>query len=217
MKKSGNRFEKVSDAAVEAAAWDALTGANCISPDDDVRIDPTYRKARKRFDEVANLLPHLTAPAAPPPDLKSRLMARLAGGTDEAKPAKAESAKEEDFRPEGTFDVAPGVRAVRTDDAHWIKSPFPGIEFKIVHRDNAKGKTTRLVRFREGARYPKHRHGGAEEIYLIEGSIHVSGALLQAGDYCRSEPGSDEWGTYTETGGTALIVSSDLAEVGSEF
>ena len=71
--------------------------------------------------------------AVPPPDLKGRLMARLSGQNEE-KPAAAEASKEEDFRPEGAFDVAPGVRAVRTDDANWIKSPFPGIEFKIVGR-----------------------------------------------------------------------------------
>jgi quercetin dioxygenase-like cupin family protein len=217
LKRTGtNDSEKSADAAVEAAAWDALTGTTCIAPDDEVRVDPTYRKARRRFDEVANLLPLATPAAVPPPDLKGRLLARLAEKKEE-KAASTDAPKEEDFRPQGAFDVAPGVRAVRTEEAGWIKSPFPGIEFKVVHRDGRRGFTTRLVKFVPGAKYPRHRHGGSEEIFLIEGSINVSGTLLKAGDYCRSEAGSDEWGTYTDTGGVALIVSSDLDEVSTEL
>jgi anti-sigma factor ChrR (cupin superfamily) len=69
------------------------------------------------------------------------------------------------------------------------------------------------VRFEPGVRYPKHRHGGTEEIFLLEGKVWVNGTLLQAGDYCRSEAGTEEIGTYSETAAMAIVISSDMDEI----
>jgi len=138
-----------------------------------------------------------TVPAIDPrPGVRDRLLAA----------ARAE-------RPEGFFTVRLGVTGVRTSTASWLPSPIPGIEYKLVARDPERGTHTRLVRFAAGARYPKHRHAGVEEIFLLEGSVQVNGILLRAGDYCRSEPGTEEHGTWSETGGLALIVSSERDEI----
>jgi anti-sigma factor ChrR (cupin superfamily) len=138
-----------------------------------------------------------TVPAVEPrPSVRERLLAA----------ARAE-------RPEGFFAVRLGITGVRTSSAAWLPSPIPGIEYKLVARDADRGMSTRLVRFAAGARYPKHRHAGVEEIFLLEGSVQVNGTLLRAGDYCRSEPGTEESGTWSETGGLALIVSSDRDEI----
>ncbi len=127
--------------------------------------------------------------------------------------ARAEGAAR---RPEGFFEVHPGVTGVRTSTASWLSSPIPGIEYKLVARDPERGTRTQLVRFAAGARYPRHRHAGTEEIFLLEGSVEVNGVLLLAGDYCRSEPGTEEFGTRSETGGLALIVSSERDEIVAE-
>ena len=118
-----------------------------------------------------------------------------------------------DRRPDGYFAVKPGVTGVRTSTAAWIASPIPGIEYKLIARDPERGTRTQLVRFAAGARYPRHRHVGTEEIFLLEGTVEVNGVLLRAGDYCRSEPDTEEIGTFSETGGLALIVSSEHDEI----
>ena len=140
-------------------------------------------------------------PVSPRPEVRRQLLAKIAAEPRTAAP------------PEGFFTVAPGVTGVRTSNAAWVASPMPGIEYKLISRDAESGMRTQLVRFAAGARYPRHRHAGTEEIFLIEGSISVNGIVLHAGDYCRSDPGTEEVGTYSETGGLALIISSERDEV----
>jgi len=48
---------------------------------------------------------------------------------------------------------------------------------------------------------------------MLTGTLWVNGVLLKAGDYCRSEPGTDESGTYSDEGATAIVISSDKDEV----
>ena len=141
-------------------------------------------------------------PVSPRPEVRRELLAKIA-------------AEPRGETPEGFFAVRPGVTGVRTAAAAWIPSPIPGIEYKLISRDADRGMRTQLVRFAAGARYPRHRHAGTEEIFLIEGTVSVNGVLLHAGDYCRSDPGTEEIGTYSETGGLALIISSERDEVGA--
>ena len=140
------------------------------------------------------------SPVEPRPRVRDELLAKIA-----AEPRTPQ--------PDGAFTVKPGVTAVRTSAAAWIASPIAGIEYKLLARDPERGTRTQLVRFAPGARYPRHRHAGTEEIFLIEGSVSVNGVLLRAGDSCRSEPGTEELGTYSETGGLALIVSCERDEI----
>jgi hypothetical protein len=150
-------------------------------------------------DAVLEALVLSVTPIFPRPHVRRELLAKIA-----AEPRET---------PDGYFGVKPGVTGVRTSTAAWIASPIPGIEYKLIARDEERGMRTQLVRFAAGARYPHHRHAGTEEIFLLEGSVSVNGVLLQAGDYCRSEAGTEEIGTYSETGGLALIVSSERDEV----
>lgn len=165
-----------------------------MSPDDDAPRDAGA------WEALALSLP----PVDPRPAVRETLLAK----------ARAEAAaRTASSPPEGFFRVKPGVTGVRTSTAAWIASPIPGIEYKLVARDPERGTRTQLVRFAAGARYPRHRHAGTEEIFLLEGTVQVNGVLLRAGDYCRSEPGTEEFGTFSETGGLALIVSSERDEV----
>ena len=138
-------------------------------------------------------------PIEPPPGLKEILLGRLAG------PGRT--------LPAGFFAVGPGVTGVRSGRARWTPTPLPGIEEKFLAHDDERGFTTRLLRFAPGTRYPKHRHAGTEEIFVLEGSLTINGLLLSAGDYCRSDPGTEETDTFSETGGMAIIISSDRDEI----
>ncbi|MCK6681244.1 MAG: cupin domain-containing protein [Thermoanaerobaculia bacterium] len=163
--------------------------------------------APHRAGDIAEQLPELGLAAplvAPPARLKARLLERFA----------AESTVEAAEHPEGSFFPKPGVVGVRSAEATWKPTPLPGLEVKLLFRDEEKGISTKLVRFGPGTTYPSHRHGGREEVYVLEGTVWVNGVLLRAGDYCRSEKGTVETGTYSETGGMILSVSSDRDEFG---
>jgi len=153
-------------------------------------------------DSVWEALTLSISPVAPRSGVREKLLARIADEPRSHAPV-----------PDGLFTVKPGVTGVRTSTTPWIPSPIPGIEYKLIARDSERGTRTQLVRFAAGARYPRHRHAGTEEIFLLEGSVCVNGITLHAGDYCRSEPGTEEVGTFSETGGLALVVSCEHDEV----
>ena len=138
-------------------------------------------------------------PIEPPAGLKQQLLGRLSG------PGRTQ--------PPGFFSVAPGVSGVRSAVARWSPTPLPGIEEKFLAHDDERGVTTRLLRFAPGTRYPNHRHAGTEEIFVLEGSLTINGLLLSAGDYCRSDPGTEEAETFSETGGMAIVISCDRDEI----
>ena len=179
----------------ELAALDALE-RRALDVSDLSQVDPEYLAARASFEAVAEELASAIPPKAPPASLKEKLLARI----------RTEDAAE--------FDLRPGVHVVRSSKVPWSDSPLPGLVVKLLHHDPERRVGVRLLRIEPGASYPKHRHGGAEEIFVIEGSVFVAGTRLVAGDYCRSEPGTEEQGTFSDEGGTAIVVSSDLDEIG---
>lgn len=163
--------------------------------------DRDWLEVRREFGDVVDALAYAAA-VAPPPHLKQRILDRIAS----EEPVRRTSL------PPGTRAVLPGVTAVLVADAEWIPTPLPGLEFKLLHRDDARGYTTRLLRFAPGSTYPAHRHGATEEVFIVAGSVVLNGVMLRAGDYCRSEAGTTETAAYSAEGGMAIIVSSDADE-----
>lgn len=188
----------------ELAAVDALEQMRPVSEEEGVRFSKVYLQERRLNDAV---LPYvgLGAPGVvPPAALKSRLMERIAREPQD--PFAAASLP-------GFCRVKEGVSLVSTREADWTQAPLPGVEFKVVHQNKETGYTTRLLRLAAGAGYPPHKHAGTEEIFVLSGTVLINGRTLGAGDYCRSEPGTFEEGTYTPTGATALVISCDQDEV----
>ena len=169
-----------------------------------------WLELRNEFgDAVVDALA-LSAAEAPPPHLKNRVLSRIA--SDAEGPARAASL------PPGGRRILPGVSAVLVADVPWMPAALPGLDFKVLHRDDARGYTTRLLRFAPGSTYPSHRHGATEEVFIVSGSVVLNGVTLRAGDYCRSEPGTLETAAFSTEGGMAIIVSSDADQfVGAEI
>jgi len=181
----------------ELAAVEALEGRPLPEGEELLKLDPEWVALRRRFDDAFASI-GLAEAAQPPPSLKARILAGLEG----AAPGPS-------LPPGGRF-VSPGIAAVIVADAPWVSSPLPGIEYKLLHRDEERRSTTRLLRFSAGATYPSHRHGGVEEVFVLDGTVTLNGILLKPGDYCRAEAGTAEPTAFSETGGMAIIVSSDL-------
>jgi anti-sigma factor ChrR (cupin superfamily) len=75
-------------------------------------------------------------------------------------------------------------RPVHVADLPWHPTPFPGIEQKILLRDEERGLVTALVRMAPGSRLPLHEHADVEQTYVLEGSLaDDEGNNITAGNF----------------------------------
>ena len=78
----------------------------------------------------------------------------------------------------------------RTSERTFLPTGHPGIE-RSLFRNHEGGGRSSAVRLVAGARFPRHRHQGPEEVLVLSGRVRIDGLDLEAGDWVFSEPGSD--------------------------
>ena len=132
---------------------------------------------------VAADLGHAAPPRTPRPEVRDRLLGRLASARTIA----------------------------RADEGVWERDPL-GLEVRRLHRDD-DGRVTSLVRMLPGVRYPGHRHASAEELYLLQGDLTVEGERLGIGDYCAAAALTVHGETATAGGCTFVLIASERDEV----
>ena len=136
---------------------------------------------------VTGELGHAAPARTPRPEVRERLLARLA---------------------------SPWT-IVRAGEGGWERATL-GLEVRLFHRDAAEGRVTSLVRMPPGARYPGHRHASTEELYLLGGDLLVEGERLGAGDYCAAASGTIHGETASDGGCTFVLVTSERDETLSQ-
>lgn len=104
------------------------------------------------------------------------------------------------------------LQFARSAESAWEQCAIPGVEFKLLYHDTDRAQSTKLVRLAPGTVYPSHRHGGVEELFVIEGDLLVSGVMMRPGDYCRAEAGTVHTDISTKSGVLFFGLSSDLEE-----
>jgi putative transcriptional regulator len=122
---------------------------------------PACREAAGRLAEAVAALPESLAPRPPAAALKERLL------------ALAEA-------PRGPLDLG----------AYAWDEPLPGVRMHVLKRDPARDTRSVLVWARPGARVPRHRHLGTEDILVLQGGLRDHRGEYHAGDVCRSAAGS---------------------------
>lgn len=76
---------------------------------------------------------------------------------------------------------SPQHTTIRNGPEGWQQF-IAGLSFKPLRKDG--GTLTYLLRIAPGAVVPAHRHAADEECLVLEGDLHMEGALvLRAGDY----------------------------------
>jgi len=92
----------------------------------------------------------------------------------------------------------------------WVEPSWeavgPGINVKMLA--TAPDRVSMLVRLAPGFAYPAHRHGGVEELYVLDGDLDIDRHRLLPGDYRRAEPGTTDERVFSETGCTCLLITS---------
>lgn len=74
-------------------------------------------------------------------------------------------------------------RYVDVDSLPWQPTPCPGIQMKILLKDEATGLMTALFKWEPGARLPMHEHVEIEQSWVLEGSLVDDEGECTAGNF----------------------------------
>jgi len=152
------------------------------------------------YSDALGTIAEESALAMPSPRraMKDKIMAAILNENNSASPEASSILQE------------PSV--IRAGEEGWQESGMPGIMMKVLSRDAATGKLIVLARLEPGAHYPKHRHVGVEDCYVIEGDLNVNDISLLGGDFIRSNDEEVHHDTWTN-GGCTLLLSTLLSDV----
>ena len=90
----------------------------------------------------------------------------------------------------------------------WLPLPVPGAFVKVLSFDPANGYATVLGKLEPGARYPAHRHKCPEDIYMLEGDLHIGDEVIRAGDFHHAGAATRHGVNWSENGCVLLAVLS---------
>jgi quercetin dioxygenase-like cupin family protein len=147
--------------------------------------DPRLGDARV-VDALTALAP---APKAPPQLLRERLLSTVARPRLRFAPLFGALSELFDL---GDSDLA-GIFERAAAPETWAKTPIPGAELlHLIGGPRTAGSDNGLVRLAAGARFPMHRHLGAERVLVLDGAYRdeQSGKLYLPGDSHVMPPGS---------------------------
>jgi len=100
--------------------------------------------------------------------------------------------------------VPPGTMTTRSAAAEWLQIA-PLVAARELHRDEAAGTHTSLLRMQPGAIIPAHRHTKDEDFVVLEGECYIGTHLLHAGDIHSAAAGSTHEAVTTRTGVLVLL------------
>ena len=89
-----------------------------------------------------------------------------------------------------TIPPALASRYLDVKNMPWSKTPYPGIDAKILYKDEKTGLLTALFRWAPGSSLPFHEHVEIEQTYVIEGSFEDEEGHCTAGNYVWRPAGS---------------------------
>ena len=68
---------------------------------------------------------------------------------------------------------------------------YPGVWIHFFHHDKATRNAAVLIKMEPGCSYPRHRHCGAEELFVLQGGYADEHGEYRQGQYVRYEHGSE--------------------------
>ena len=94
---------------------------------------------------------------------------------------------------------------VKPAEMQWAPSQFPGIQIKVLYKNDELGEMTCLLKWEPGARLPFHMHPELEQSWVLEGSFSDHDGIARAGEYVWRHQGSMHE-TYSEEGCTIIAI-----------
>lgn len=153
---------------------------------------PELAEELAEFQATVAALSYAAPPLPMATELKARLFERIGAELPQEEVALAGS--------EATTIAEAAIKAVRSQNLDWKAHRFPKIAIATLHIDPATRSVSALFRAEPGMQYPPHRHGGVEEIYMLEGDLWFGDQLFGPGDYIRAEVGSRHGSAHSQEG-----------------
>jgi len=72
----------------------------------------------------------------------------------------------------------------------WQKTPYDGIDIKVLMEDPDQGLSTALFRWAPGSELPLHEHTAIEQTFVLEGSFEDEEGVATAGNFVWRPAGS---------------------------
>ena len=72
----------------------------------------------------------------------------------------------------------------------WRATKHEGVRIHFYATDKKSGRALVLIAMAPGCGYPRHRHRGAEEVFVVQGGYRDERGEYRAGQYVRYEDGS---------------------------
>jgi anti-sigma factor ChrR (cupin superfamily) len=145
---------------------------------------PDLAEELANYEAAVGLVPYGATPVPMAADLKDRLFARLAVRDSDR------LGLEPVTEPVTELSPAREMYTVRSQDLEWKPHRVKGVQCAILSVDEKQRMRSMVVKVAAGVVYPIHRHGGIEEIYMLEGDLIIDDETYFAGDYIRSFSGS---------------------------
>lgn len=80
---------------------------------------------------------------------------------------------------------------VQASQLPWVSSPAPGVDRRMLFRiGDEVARATSIVRYAPNSAFPRHTHGGGEEIVVLDGVFQDEHGDYPAGSYFRNPPGT---------------------------
>lgn len=81
-------------------------------------------------------------------------------------------------------------RYVDVGSIPWEPTPYPGVEWKVLLKDEETGLLTALFKWAPGSELPLHEHVEIEQTFVLEGSIEDEEGEATAGNFVWRPAGS---------------------------
>lgn len=81
-------------------------------------------------------------------------------------------------------------RYVDVGSIDWEPTPYPGVEWKVLMKDDDSGLLTALFKWAPGSELPFHEHVEIEQTFVLEGSIEDEEGEATAGNFVWRPAGS---------------------------
>lgn len=182
-------------------ALDTIDESESRALEEKLQESPELQSELDAFEAAVGAIAYTAPPVPVSPNLKHRLFQRIA----ELSPTPTEEVNSQPVIPVAENNT-PSV-IVRSQNVKWRKYTVSGISFANLYVDREKREHTCLMRLEAGVEFPLHRHGGVEEVFMLEGDLEVEGEICYPGDYIRSFPNSIH-GPVSHNGCLLLVKSS---------
>jgi quercetin dioxygenase-like cupin family protein len=181
-------------------ALDLLDGEERLWVETQILENPDCELELADYQTAVGSIPYGAPPILMAEDLKDRLFDRLGLEPVEITPPPPP--------PVTDTPPIPDFFTVRSTQVRWRPHPrCAGVQIASLYIDRDRREAASMVKAEPGVLYPRHRHAGIEEIYMLEGELIIGTEVYGVGDYIRSHPGSIH-APITTTGCMFFIKSS---------